>query len=201
MPFIASISEKKHQPLFYVIRGASAHANISSVAINLATQFVQSGKKVLLFDALLGLKNINIPNKNRKKIPAVLQGQLPLTELITPYNNIDVITGCAQTNLNALSLINQNRIKNDLLLLAQCYDVILIDVSPHLITSIFNELGETIWVTQPTRDDILRTLKKIPTTQAPHLFLNIADSASEFNQLYLFIKTLSPHCKISTKCI
>ena len=201
MPFIVSISEQKHHPLFYIIHEASSYAGTHSISIDLAKQSVQSGKKVLLFDALLGLKNINIQNKNRKKIPAVLHGLLPLTELITQHDNIDVITGHAQTNINALPIINQNRLKNDLLLLAQSYDIILIDASSHLTTALFNDLGENIWVTQPNRTDILRTLQKITLAQTPHLFLNIADSDSEFNQLYLFIKTLCPHCKISTKSI
>ena len=111
MPFLFSKTDPISSTTFYLIRSAISHVGASTLAQKKAFQLAQQGRKVLLFDALLGLKNIPIPNKNSKKILDFFKGLVPLTELIVHYKGIDVIAGSSSQNLNACSPFQQNKVK------------------------------------------------------------------------------------------
>ena len=125
-----------------------------------------------------------------------MDGFVPLTELITKQQNIDVITGTSNCNINAIPHANQKRIKNDLHQLASNYDIILIDLPSSVTSSIFSDYGNIQWVSTTDQNTLLKTLKKIATVPTPSLILNQVKNNEERNASHLFIKNLVPQCKI-----
>lgn len=196
MPFISSSTISQHQPVFHVFRAVSAHAGTSSVIKKMAKKLKQQGKRVLIFDAALGLKNFPIANKNQNKIPLVFQGQLPLNDLIVTQEQVDIIAGSAGQNLNALPRVAQNKIKDDLITLSTSYDDILIDWPACVIDSVCDGLGSTIWVSTPDKKILLKTLKTIDPHTNSQLVLTQIKNTQQRNDLHLFIKSLVPECKI-----
>lgn len=198
MPFLVPTSEPPKEPKFYIFRSAAPRLGVSFMVQKMAQSFLSQNKKVLIFDALLGLKNFPATNKNAKKIPLVLQGIAPLTEIITQDKGLDVITGIANQTLTALDTPQQHYIKMCLRQLSKNYDVVLIDMPFHVTDPIWQDLGENLWVVSPEKRIILNTLSACQTWSQPHLLLNTQNKDFSLNQLYPFIKMLKPDCQITT---
>lgn len=196
MPFIHSLPDNPPTTTFFLLRGATQHVGGSYVTHHLAETFIQQNKKVLIFDALLGLKNYPAKNQNTTKLVSVLQGANPLSDLITTDREIDIIAGCAQQNLNALSLTAQQKIKSELLKLAQNYQIVIIDCPASVTDSPFQDFDNVIYVSTPDQQTLLMTLQQIAKQKEQKIILNRVKNDSEYNQAYLFIKNLLPKCKI-----
>ena len=196
MPFLIPEQDEFKTPRFYIFRGIAPQLGVSFIVQKQAELFSKQNKKVLIFDALLGLKNFPYPCKNQKKIPMVFNGFLPLTELITKEKNIDIIAGLSDQNLTSISLLQQQYIKESLMQLAQNYDVVLIDMPFHVINTIWTDMGENIWITSSDQNIIRQTLSANKSSQ-PHLILNLRENQSNLNQIYAFIKILCPDCQIT----
>ncbi|MBQ3695420.1 MAG: hypothetical protein II938_00395 [Alphaproteobacteria bacterium] len=197
MPFILQQASSQKKTIFYTLTSAAPHTGVSFVVCKTAQNYAKQGKKVLIFDALLGLKNYPLHNPNQNKISAVLDGLTPLTELIMPQQkNIDVITGMSNCNISAIPHANQQRIKNDLQQLASNYDVVLIDLPSSITSSIFSDYENIQWVSTADQTILLKTLKKIAPFSNPSLILNQVKNHEERNASHLFIKNLVPQCQI-----
>ena len=200
MPFISAKASTSASTSFYQIRGATAHLGISTLIQKKALQLVQQHKKVLIVDALLGLKNMPIAIKNPSKLSDFFKGIIPLSELIISHKGIDIISGISQQNINALPPLQKNKIKQDLMLLATNYDVVLIDIPYNVTHPLFEELGTTYWVVSLDKGILLNTLK-MAQTDAPYLILNDKASASQLNDFICFLKVLAPKCHLETHFI
>lgn len=103
----------------------------SNVAVNLALELMNKGKRVLIIDADLGLANVEIlmgviPKYNLKE---VVDGNKKIEEIICEGpNGLKFISGGSGIeNIANLSEDNLNRLARDLASLDDLYDVIIID--------------------------------------------------------------------------
>ena len=197
MPFITPQSSLPDSTIFYQIRSVTSHLGTSTLIQKKALQLVHQQKKVLIIDALLGLKNIPINNKNDAKLSDFFKGLIPLSDLIISYKGADVITGIAHQNINALPAWQRKKLQQDLQLLALNYDVVLIDMPYHITHPLFEDLGQTYWVVSLDKKILLDTLKAAHTSE-PYLILNEKTSAVQFNDFILFLKLLAPKCHLET---
>lgn len=200
MPVIATPASSPICTTFFQIRGAAAHLGISALIQKKALQLIQQNKKVLVIDSLLGLKNISIPNKNASKLDDFFKGLIPLSELIITYKGIDIIAGVSQQNINAIPHLQQQKFKQDLILLASNYDIVLIDQPYNVTQPIFDDLGITYWVISLDKKIALDTLKTAHT-DTPNLILNEPATPSQLNELMFFLKVLAPKCHLETHFI
>ncbi len=105
----------------------------TTFAVNLATMLRESGKKVLIFDADLGLANIHIAFKNRVDgtMIDVLQGTKSLPEIIIEAENgVHIISG--GNGLDEVLSINKHsatQIVHSFSELEGLYDYLIVDVS------------------------------------------------------------------------
>ena len=192
MPFINVQKPETHETLCYNLCAAQPHVGVSFVALWLAAQYVKQGKRVLIFDTMLGLENIPIKNKNAKALERVLQGNDPLTNVIFTHQNIDLISGISVLNLNALSPLAQGNIRLQLQQLAPNYDVVICD-TPAAVEHPFLD-APCIWVTPLNRNTILKTLRWAGAH--PTLILNKVPNDSELQSAVLFIRQTAPETKI-----
>ena len=195
MPFLTPPIDTLKKTQFYVLRSIAPHLGVSFTLQKMAQTFIKQNKKVLIFDTLLGLKNFPLVNKNQDKIPTVLAGILPLSELIVKEKGVDVITGCANQNLTALTTYQQQYLKESLKQLATNYDIVLIDMPCQVTLPTWAELGENMWVVSADKEIICNTLAS--SQPNPHLILNLQKDMDTLNQVYAFIKILSPACQIT----
>ena len=133
----------------------------------------------------------------QKKISLALQGSAPLTELIVQDNGIDIIAGSANQNLTALAPAQQQYIKMCVVQLAKNYDIVMIDMPFHILSPLWEDLGENLWVISPDKNVIISTLAACKNQQQPHLILNHQSKDFPLNQLYVFTKMLCPTCQIT----
>lgn len=195
MPFLTPPIDPPKKTQFYVLRSIAPHLGVSFTLQKMAQTFIKQNKKVLIFDALLGLKNFPLVNKNQDKIPTVLAGILPLSELIVKEKGVDVITGCSNQNLTALTTYQQQYLKESLKQLATNYDIVLIDMPCQVSLPTWAELGENMWIVSADKEIICNTLAA--SQPNPHLILNLQKDMDTLNQVYAFIKILSPACQIT----
>ena len=196
MPFIHPLSVYTPSTTFILLKGVTQHLGVSSIARHLAETYTQQNHKVLIFDALLGLKNYPIKNSNTSKITAVLNGLAPLSDLIVHDKGIDVIAGSSQQNLNAIDPTGQQKIKSDLMKLALNYQVVIIDHPASIIHSLFEEFDNVIYVSTPDPKTLLKTLQMAAKEKAPKLILNNIENDEDRNQAHLFVKNVLPKCQI-----
>ena len=174
MPFLTTSSPTFCPTKFYIVHEASPHLGTNILIQKMAAVFFKQKKKVLIFDALLGLKNMPINNKNQSKIPAVFKRQLPISELITHEKGIDIISGVSCQNFTALTSCQQQYIKASLQQLAHNYDIVLINVPFQITDSIWDDMGENLWVISEKKEIIRKTLLQgiiivIPFPRTIHL--------------------------------
>ena len=193
MPFINLTPPTQHTTICYNVRAAYPHVGVSYVTLLLAQQFSAQQKKVLVFDNLLGLKNLNLKNPNASSIENVLVGKYPLSELIFTHQNFDVICGVANTNLNALSFVGKQHIQSQLQILSQNYDVLICDVPPIIEEPLFAS-AQSLWVVSMSKRVILATLKYAEST--PQLILNKTTDNDSLQNLTLMLRQTDPEAKI-----
>lgn len=196
MPFLVPAINKSKSPRFYIVRGIAPHLGVTFIVQKMALSFLKQNKKVLIFDSLLGLKNIPSSNKNSAKISLVLNGKAPLSDLIIHDKGLDVISGRANQNLTAISPLQQQQIKESLKQLAKNYDIVLIDMPFQSLDSTWADLGENLWVVSADKEIICNTLTATKN-QPPQLVLNLRENQANLNQIYAFIKILCPDCQIT----
>ena len=197
MPFIQQPTQIDAKPVFYTITSRSPHIGVSFVTQKWAEELANQNKKVLIFDALLGLQNFPHHNPNANKILSVLNGWRPLIDLVIPFKKkIDLITGVASQNINALSLCNQQRLLNELQTLAVHYDVIFIDCPAAVTSSVFCTLGTPVWVSTTNQEILIKTLRALSVSSPQYLILNQVKNEAQYNECSLLVKNFLPNCQI-----
>jgi len=196
VPFIQPLQLDNTKTSFFLLRGAVQHVGVSRATTHLAETLAKQNKKVLIFDTLLGLKNYPVKHSKPDKICAVLQGVSPLTDIITTDKDIDIIAGSSNQNLNALSPMAKQKIKSDLMNLARNYQAVIIDCPAVVVHPLFTDIENTLWVTTPDVETLLKTLRQASQQQAPQIVLTGIKNDTERNKAHLFIKNLVPQCQI-----
>ena len=195
MPFILPVYEEK-QTHFMTFRSISSTINLNKVVLKIAGKFVKDRKKVLLFDTLLGIKNFPIFNKKENIIQSFFEGQLALPNLVITHNGIDIISGPAKTDLNALSIFEQNKIKTDLLTLSKHYDEVMILLPHESQTSLFSDIQSTYWITSNDKKILLKTLSATSNSNNNHIILDQEYMEDEMKKINLTCKTLDSKCHL-----
>lgn len=102
-------------------------------SITLANALARNGKKVLLFDGDLGLANVDVQLglMPKRDLNDVIRGRLSLDKVVQTYEdgNFDIIAGrSGQASLSSLPSQRLALLRDQLLDLANDYDVVLIDL-------------------------------------------------------------------------
>lgn len=196
MPFIVPETVPHHLTDFYLIRAMEPHVGLSFITLKKAFDLQKKSKKILIFDTLLGLKNLPIKGADAEKILSVLQGKLPLTELIQSHQELDIISGQSSLNFMALDSFARQNLYQQLQQLATNYDAVLLDC-PACIDEIppFKE-AQTLWVSPPYQASLLKILSAVDLTQTVHLILNCPNKQSDPAQVLLFLKQFYPMAQV-----
>ena len=102
-------------------------------SITLAHALAREGKKVLLFDGDLGLANVDVQLglMPKRDLNDVIRGRLGLDKVIQPYEDggFDIVAGrSGQASLSALPTQRLSMLRDQLLEVADMYDVVIIDL-------------------------------------------------------------------------
>ena len=163
----------------------------STISVNLAIALSQMGARVLLFDADLGLANLNvllgvIPKFN---LYHVIKGQKSLKEIIVKVaDNVDIIAGASGYS----SLANMDENDREVLIEAfsdlSGYDILLIDTGAgvgHNVTGFLLPADDIIVITTPEPTSItdaygiIKSIVIEDPNKYIRLVVNRADSSAE----------------------
>lgn len=112
----------------------------TTFSINLALQFAAMGKRVLLFDADLGMANIHIAfNKSiTKSLANVIDGRATLEDIIVNvHENIDLISGGSGVErLADLNALESSAIVQSFSSLEGNYDYMIVDMSAGITSQV-----------------------------------------------------------------
>lgn len=118
-----------------VIAVASGKGGVGKTwfSITLSHALAKAGKKVLLFDGDLGLANIDVQLglMPKRDLNDVIRGRLGLDKVIQPYKDggFDIIAGrSGQASLSALPSQRLTMLRDQLLDVANEYDVVILDL-------------------------------------------------------------------------
>ena len=118
-----------------VIAVASGKGGVGKTwfSITLSHALAQAGKKVLLFDGDLGLANIDVQLglMPKRDLNDVIRGRLGLDKVIQPFEDggFDIIAGrSGQASLSALPSQRLTMLRDQLLEVADQYDVVILDL-------------------------------------------------------------------------
>ena len=138
----AEISEDQHKPARpkfrrgpNVIAVASGKGGVGKTwfSITLSHALARTGKRVLLFDGDLGLANIDVQLglMPKRDLNDVIRGRLGLDKVIQHYEDgdFDIIAGrSGQASLSALPSQRLTMLRDQLLEVAEEYDVVILDL-------------------------------------------------------------------------
>lgn len=174
-----------------VISSGKGGTGKSTLALNLSIDLCNKGKKVLLFDADLGLANIDImlglvPKFN---LYHVITGKKTIQDITISANGLDIIPG--GSGVYELANLSQDRLKNILVQLGKLdgvYDYMIIDTGAGLSESVITFLlaaDDVIIVTTPEPTSItdaygiVKNLSKNNFEGIVYLVVNRVSDSSE----------------------
>ena len=177
-----------------VIAVASGKGGVgkTNLAGNLAVTFSQMKKNVLIFDADLGLANLDVlfGLAPRKNIRQVIEGRTPLRDIIIKGpNGISILpaaSGVAELAEGQPAYLEG--LANEIQALASEYDVLLIDAPPGIGTNVrkFSALADELLVVttpEPTAVTDAYALVKVMRRENPNLpmrlIVNMATDLAE----------------------
>lgn len=141
---------------FIAITSGKGGVGKTSFLINYAIALAKAGKRVLLFDADLGMANIDVLLKTsaRGSIIDIIDGRRSMKEVIVEApGGIHLIAGgSGMQKLSSLSPSQTQRITNGFSWLEVQYDFVLIDTGAGLsknVTTFVHAADETIVITTP----------------------------------------------------
>lgn len=131
----------------------------SNIAVNLALALADSGKRILLFDAALGLANLDLllDLTCARSVLSALEGASALREVLVEVRpGLQLVPGCSGVpRLDRLTRGQLLRLASDLRALALEHDVLLIDTAAGL--------GESVRFFNSTADEVLIVTTPEPT--------------------------------------
>lgn len=169
----------------------------TNIAVNLAICLAASNKKVVLFDADLGLGNIDVVMNinNRYNLMQVISGQKELREIINiAPAGVEVI--CAGSGIAELANINQfqlQRLIDELEELENNTDMIIIDTGAGINNTVMNfciAADNVLVVTTPEPSAMTDAYAMIKVLNARNfdgrisLVVNMANSIAEGKRIY-----------------
>lgn len=141
---------------FVTVTSSKGGVGKSTFVINYAIALSRLGKKVALFDADLGMANIDVLLKcnTSYNIVDVIDGRKNINEVISPApGGINIIAGgSGMQRLSNLTSVEYSRITNGFNFLESNYDYVIFDTSAGLsknVTSFIYSSDETIVLTTP----------------------------------------------------
>lgn len=141
---------------FITIASGKGGVGKTSFAINLGISLAKLGRKVLIFDADLGMANVDVLLKasTRYSIVDVIEGSKGMNEVITEVTGgLNIIAGgSGMQKLASLSPAEFNRITAGFGYLESNFDFVLIDTGAGLSKNVINFIyasDETIVLTTP----------------------------------------------------
>lgn len=153
-PETAGSSQKNCK--FVTVSSGKGGVGKTSFIINYAISLANHGKKVVLFDADLGMANVDVLLKAsaRYNIVDVIEGSKEIRDVITeaPGGIFIIAGGSGMQNLSSLPTPQFYRITNGFAYLENHFDYVLIDTGAGLsknVTDFIYSSDETIIVTTP----------------------------------------------------
>ncbi|MCI4453813.1 MAG: MinD/ParA family protein [Thermodesulfobacterium sp.] len=169
----------------------------TSFVINLACLLAELNKKVIIFDADLGLANVDIMLGLTPKFDVryVLSGDLTLKDIIyhTEYKFDLIPAGSGVSELTQLSPAQKVQLKSQLEEALKPYDILLFDLSAGISDNVlfFNQLAEErilICTTEPTSLADAYAILKVSYQKLRlsnfNLVVNMIKSDEEAKQIY-----------------
>jgi len=140
------------------------------LSITLAHALANEGKSVLLFDGDLGLANVDVQLglMAKRDLNDVIRGRIGLDKIIQPYvkGGFDIVAGrSGQASLSALPTQRLVLLRDQLLEVAEQYDVVIVDLGA----------------------GVDRTVRMLSAT-ATRTFLITTDEPTSLTDAYAFIK-------------
>ncbi len=175
---------------FTAVTSGKGGVGKTSFTINYAVALAEQGLRVLLFDADLGMANVDVLIKasSRYGIVDVMDGGRNMHEVITRTDyGFDIIAGgSGMAKLGALSPTQLQRITAGFTWLASQYDHVLIDTGAGLsrnVTAFIHAADETIVVTTPEPHAITDaySIVKVILEEDPKLRLKLLINKCESN--------------------
>ncbi len=138
----------------------------STVAANLAIVEAQSGKKVVIIDADMRHPKVHVQfNKsNRKGLSDVVTGKLRIEDVLKTYDqveNLSIIT-CGTIPPNPSELLGSERMSQTLKELEECFDLVIIDTPPMVVSDaqiLSGKVGGVIFVVIPGQTRAITALR------------------------------------------
>ena len=169
----------------------------TSFVINLACLLAELNKKVIIFDADLGLANVDVMLGVVPKFDVryVLSGDLTLKDIIYPteYKFDFIPAGSGVSELTQLSPAQKVQLKSQLEEALKPYDILLFDLSAGISDNVlfFNQLAEErilICTTEPTSLADAYAILKVSHQKLRlsnfNLVVNMVKSDEEAKQIY-----------------
>lgn len=160
-------------------------------SITLCQALAKLGKKVLLFDADLGLANVDIqlgliPERD---LGAVVDGNSPLSAAVTKYatGGYDILAGRSGTGSLA-SMASQRLLdmRSELVLLAQRYDLVLLDLGAGVERPVMQMAGSAAMTLVVVTDE--------PTSLTDaYAFIKLSRSANPKADLRIVVNMAATH--------
>jgi flagellar biosynthesis protein FlhG len=187
----------ENRPKVMTITSGKGGVGKTNVVVNLAIACQRQGKKVLIFDADLGLANIDIifglnPKHN---VEAVVSGEKSLSEIIVEGpEGVGIIP--ASSGVQGLTQLSEGQkihLLNEFDILNNEYDMLLIDTGAGISSNVvyFNMAAEeriVVVTPEPTSVTDAYALIKIMSNQYSvknfYLLMNMVDSESEAKSVY-----------------
>ena len=142
---------------FVTITAALPNDNIITALTRYAQTFSQTGKNVLIFDASLGLGQLQPCASTLQNADAVLLNNQALSNIIISTKHFDLITGTSKTtNMGTYNLYQLQQVLTDLRLLGKNYDTIIVYAPASLpnVQHFFCDQLDTICFLPPDEDHI-----------------------------------------------
>jgi flagellar biosynthesis protein FlhG len=186
-----------------VIAVASGKGGVGKTwfSITLTHTLARSGKKALLFDADLGLANVDIQLgfTPRNDLGAVLNGEVTLEVAAERFNDtgFDIIAGRSGSGtLAQLPSQRLSALRNDLLEVARGYDCVVMDMGAGVdrtVRTLSGPAGTTLVVTTDEPTSLTDAYAFIKLTHATNpaadlrIVVNLAQSVAEGERTYATI--------------
>ncbi len=182
------------RPTVQVIAVASGKGGVgkTTFAVNLAVAFAQSGKRVLLFDADLGMANVHVfaGVNPQKTILDVIDGRATLESILVP-GPAGIQIACGASGVGRLADLGERvleTLSREMMRVAMAFDILLIDTGAGVAPAVMHFLAlaqDAIVIATPNLASTLDAYGVIKVAHEQrlrtrlHLLVNEADDETQ----------------------